>query len=437
MAASDPWGQRLTTSAETATAYDDLLGAWLRLEPAVPDALRRVIDLDPEFALAHAVGVVLGTGGWPGISPEEHLAALAATPEPGTERERSFVAAAVLGGERGVWESLPRWRRHADAWPGDVPALTVLNMVLCWSTDRESVREAEDRLWEARVAVGDDPTLLAALAMHAQDRGDLDTAWELGQRGLRLAPASAVSAHPVAHVHLESGDHADGLGWLDPFVAAQDPESVMAGHLGWHCALHLLELDRGPEALARYTELAVRERQRLLDGSSLLWRCQLAGLCPPGTDPAGPEGATAVVEALGDEPELPFTFLGMHLLLAHADRADAPALRRLARRTARWSAPGAAELLPGLALALAAVVEDDPAAAAGELLALEHGFPRYGGSHAQREVLEDTLIRALVGAGRVEEAAERLRARLDRRPSGRDAALLGSVTGPRVPQRAL
>ena len=53
---------------------------------------------------------------------------------------------------------------------------------------------------------------------------------------------------------------------------------------------------------------------------------------------------------------------------------------------------------------------------------------RYGGSHAQREVFEDTLLQTLAMAERYEEATTRLQARLDRRESRLDANLLARVT---------
>ncbi|PWG73263.1 tetratricopeptide repeat protein 38 family protein, partial [Enterococcus hirae] len=49
---------------------------------------------------------------------------------------------------------------------------------------------------------------------------------------------------------------------------------------------------------------------------------------------------------------------------------------------------------------------------------------RLGGSHAQREVFEDTLIEAWLRAGEGEQAAAVLRERLSRRPSARDEAWL-------------
>jgi len=90
-------------------------------------------------------------------------------------------------------------------------------------------------------------------------------------------------------------------------------------------------------------------------------------------------------------------------------------------------------MLPLLADGLAAFVEGDHAKAADSLLRFEPYAGRIGGSHAQREVLEDTVIHALVRAGRLDEAASRLRVRLDRRDSRLDSGLLAeTVSGGRA-----
>ena len=95
--------------------------------------------------------------------------------------------------------------------------------------------------------------------------------------------------------------------------------------------------------------------------------------------------------------------------------------------------PGTATLLPDLASGLAAFVEGDHAKAAEALLRFEPHQWDVGGSHAQREVFEDTLIHALVRAGRLDEAATRLRVRLDRRESALDTGLLAeTVSGGRA-----
>lgn len=53
--------------------------------------------------------------------------------------------------------------------------------------------------------------------------------------------------------------------------------------------------------------------------------------------------------------------------------------------------------------------------------------PNLGGSRAQLEVLDDTLIEALRRSGRSAEARERLAQRLQRRPSNRDRDWLSRI----------
>ena len=55
-------------------------------------------------------------------------------------------------------------------------------------------------------------------------------------------------------------------------------------------------------------------------------------------------------------------------------------------------------------------------------------LPRIGGSHAQREVFEDSLIVAYLGSDQPAKAAALLRSRLARRPSVRDRGWLATCS---------
>jgi hypothetical protein len=55
-------------------------------------------------------------------------------------------------------------------------------------------------------------------------------------------------------------------------------------------------------------------------------------------------------------------------------------------------------------------------------------LPRIGGSHAQREIFEDTLIIAYLRSGQAAKAEPLLRSRLGRRSSARDQAWLAQCT---------
>lgn len=77
--------------------------------------------------------------------------------------------------------------------------------------------------------------------------------------------------------------------------------------------------------------------------------------------------------------------------------------------------------------ALRSFADGDTMATANLLIAIEPSLPNLGGSQAQLEVLDDTIIEALRRSGRSSEARERLEQRLKRRPSYRYRNWLSQV----------
>ena len=84
--------------------------------------------------------------------------------------------------------------------------------------------------------------------------------------------------------------------------------------------------------------------------------------------------------------------------------------------------------------ALAAVVRRDWPRAVLRLGPLLPLVARVGASRAQHEVVEETLLYALVSGGAYERAAGLLAARLDRRPSPLDRRRLDALGGPPAPR---
>lgn len=386
------------------------------------DLVRRVIEADPEFAVARATAALFAAL----MAQDFHAASEVRAALDGRaehEWERSFVAATQTLVDHGRWVAQPQWLAHHDSYPGDLMGLIVAAFTLIMGTDPTGDDEAEARARRSLDHVGgDDAMLLGFLGMAAQDRGDLEEAHRLASRSLELEPGGFSGAHPFAHVYFESGDHVGGIDWLDAWLPSADQDAAFLGHLVWHSALHHLAVGDAEGALARYPDCGGSPSGgRLIDGPSLLWRCQLLGHVPPATDPERPRVSELVAGFIDD---VPFTFLGAHVALALATAGDADGLRRFAHNAGSFTAPGAADMLPDLAIGLAAYVEGDHARSADALLRFEPKARHLGGSHAQREVFEDTLIHALIRAGRLADASTRLRVRLDRRDSRLDTGLL-------------
>jgi hypothetical protein len=84
-------------------------------------------------------------------------------------------------------------------------------------------------------------------------------------------------------------------------------------------------------------------------------------------------------------------------------------------------------MLGPLASALADVVAGEYAAAADALARLRPSMYRWGGSRAQRDVVEDVLVDAAIRGGRHDLALAVLGERLERRPSRWDEAAVARV----------
>jgi hypothetical protein len=421
-----PPGLRLSTDADTAALWAVFLHRYGTRRSGAADALRAVIAADPALAVARAAAVLLAALAGEDFDRDAELAA-ARRGAKAHDWERSLVEATMTLASQGMWPSRPSWERHHDRFPGDLLGMELVIFLTLMSSDPGARQAALERGLRTEAVVGEHPQLLGFRGMMAQDRGDLDEAHRLASRALELDPTGFSGGHPMTHVYFEGGDHAAGADWLDGWLPETDQEADFGSHLVWHSALHHLALGHQETAIERYRHCAGRRGPGgLVDGTSMLWRCQMHGLVPPGADPADVPVAEVVAPLTTN---VPFTFVGLHVALGLATAEDADGLRRFAANAAGFTAPGSAELLPDVALGLASYVEGDHAAASDRLLARERDFVRFGGSHAQREVFEDTLIQALIRAGRLAEATTRLQARLDRRESPLDAALLARAHG--------
>lgn len=226
--------------------------------------------------------------------------------------------------------------------------------------------------------------------------------------------------HALAHVHYESGAHQAGRDWLDGWVAGQGRGAVHRAHFSWHIALHELALD-DPAAVRRrwFAQLApgrvVTGVRALVDSGSLLWRARLSDSW------LGELPAADVLDTVAhDVLERPATaFTALHAAVALAAAGDLPALHRL-RDHASGADEVQREVIVPLCEAFAALVEERFHEAARGLDALLPVLRRVGGSAAQREVVEETLLYALVSAGRCDAARRLLDSRLDRKEAPRD-----------------
>ena len=161
----------------------------------------------------------------------------------------------------------------------------------------------------------------------------------------------------------------------------------------------------------------------LVDSCSLLWRWAIT---PGAVDVPEVKPVAAVIEDdLLDQPPTPF--MALHSAVTLCALGETERLARLDRWAARHDDPTYAEVVSPLSAALHSLAAGDPSTAADRLTDLLGAVWRLGGSDAQREVVEDTLIAALLAAGRFDEARAVIERRLDRRTCRRDEAFLAAT----------
>jgi tetratricopeptide (TPR) repeat protein len=425
----DRYDLPLTTASDRAAAFyrdgvDRMLSAWHGAE----DAFDRAIAEDPGFALAHIARARLHQLNMEGAEARAKAMHAGELATHATMREIRHVEimAAVI-------ESKPKLavtgaEAHLDQYPRDALVLSLL--LGAFGLYAFSGRPDHDA---ARLAIcerhaghyGEDWWFLSYLGWSHTEAGNLGTGRSLAERAMSLRSENANAAHGLSHAMFEQGDMEAGRKFLAQWLPAHDRLSFLHGHLWWHVALTALDAGDLDGALAIYQQQikpAGRPYPPLniyTDGASLLWRLSLAGK-------AGLEPHWRDVAAYGDRhfPQAGAHFADVHYALVAAAIGSDALQTRLAQLEAREAGgklapgPSAIEICRGVQ----AFADGDNDGAIRILEPVMSDVVRIGGSHAQRELWEDTLIAAHLRGGHGDEAAKLISARLDRRPSARDEA---------------
>lgn len=409
---TDRYGLELSTASQAARdAYVEGVDLFLSANFGSEAAFERAIAHDPAFALAHA--------------------ALARTLQLYAKLDRAKASAArarELGAklprrEKGNVEMLASLvdgagppplafaQAHLAEFPRDVMVLAPCTGVfgLIGFSGRPG-REIEQAVQLDALAdeYGEDWWFLSTHAFALSETGRVDAARKLIDRSLELYPRNAHGAHVYAHVLYENGEDAAGLAYLEQWLEDFPRAAQLHCHLSWHVALWKLEAGKFDDALRVYSS-DVRPGgswgppiNTLSDSASFLWRLQLAGL----------RNETYLWHevrdyALREFPRAGITFADVHSAIAFAAAGDEASLQRLTSQLLERQSAGklaAGPIVPALAEAFGAFAGGDWSAAAARIAPRLAEHERIGGSRAQRDLIEITLIAALAKAGRRAEA---------------------------------
>jgi hypothetical protein len=323
-------------------------------------------------------------------------------------------------------------RMHASEYPRDALPLSLALGVfgLLGFGGRVDHHEAQlALLQELAPHWRDDWWFLGYLGWAYIETGEVEVGTRLVERSLAGNPRNAHAAHQRAHGFFESGDAAAGADFVEAWLSDYERAGHLHCHLSWHLAL--FELERGNTERAREIYLdsirpSVAQSAPMLSlavSASFLWRWWLYDLTPPLEE----HWAEVAAHARRHFPRASLAFADLHAALAEAATRD---VQGLAERIAGLhSLADEGRLPPGMVAPMlctgaAALARGDDAEASGLLATAIAELPRIGGSHAQCEIFEDSLIVAYIRSGQSANAEQRLRGRLARRPSLRDETWL-------------
>jgi len=409
---ADRYGLELSTSSQAARdAYVEGVDLFLSANAGSAAAFGRAIGHDPAFALAHAA---LGRTLQLYAKLPEAKVAVARARELGARlprRERANVEMLASLVDGAGPPAFAFAIAHLAEFPRDVMVLAPCTGVfgLIGFSGRAGREKEQLAQMEALApAYGDDWWFLSTHAFALSETGQIARARKLIDRSLELYPRNAHGAHVYAHVLYENGEDAAGLAYLENWLREFPRDAQLHCHLSWHVALWKLETGKADEAMHVYSR-DVRPGaswgppiNTLSDSASFLWRSQLAG--------HRKEAAhwQAVRDyALKEFPKAGVTFADVHSAVAFAAAGDTASLQALVAQLREREGAGklaAGPIVPALAEAFGAFAGADWNTAAGHIAPLLGEHERIGGSRAQRDLIECTLMAALAKAGRREEA---------------------------------
>ncbi|MER6053079.1 tetratricopeptide repeat protein [Streptomyces sp. NPDC001793] len=430
---ADRHGHAMTdTGTEALGHYEQALEDLLFFRPRIEETARSLLTAAPRSPMGHALVAYLGV-----LGTEEAYAAAA--------RDIFTAFSAGLDADR----LTPRERMHlaaGEAWlagdlrtagrilgeitvahPRDLLALFAGHHHDFLTGDALRLR---DRIGGALDAWDeDDPHYGPLLGMYTfglEENGHYEHAEQTGLSALERRPRDVWAIHAVAHTYEMRGRFGDGTRFLDARTDAWSDGTLLTVHNWWHYALFAMEAGDTARVLEVY-DAAVHHgdspdvAMELIDAAALLWRLYLAG-----EDQDDRWAAVADAwERRDDGPH--YAFNDAHAVMAYVGAGRLERAERLVRDRERWLARTPAGPAPanramtadvGLPVcrALLAYGRKDFAGAVGLLLPIRHRLSDFGGSHAQRDAVQRTLVEAALRAGHHDLARTLLSERSRLRP---------------------
>jgi len=267
--------------------------------------------------------------------------------------------------------------------------------------------------------------LLGMQAFGLEECGQYEAAEKAGRAAISHHVDDVWAIHAVGHTYEMRGRFEEGIAFLDCHSASWTSSNFLKVHTSWHKGIFALEQQDYGAALAICDETlscdqSLRTALEMADAGSLLWRLHLDEV------DVGARWEPLAEAWASKDPTCWYVFNDLHAILAMIGagrQAEAEAI--VARMEASVLSPdrlvsnGLAMASAGLpvAQALAAFGHGDYGQTVSLMAPVRHQLSIFGGSHAQRDVFQRTLLVAARRAGQTAFAQILCQERLQVRPN--------------------
>jgi tetratricopeptide (TPR) repeat protein len=387
--------------------------------------IQAAIDAEPQFAAGHCVRaglMVMSSDRMAAPLLSQSIEAVENLGKRANERERAHAAAARSWLHGDFAGSIRRYGEILIDYPHDLLALQIAHVGDFFLGASSMLRDRIAQVlpaWDAST-----PAYSYVLGMYAfglEETSLYSRAEDAGRRALELNPRDAWAVHAVTHVMEMQGRVRDGVDWLTSRELDWSVNNGFAFHNWWHLALFHLDAGEIPQVLDLYDRRirasASQVPLEMIDASSLLWRLTLRGV-----------DVTARWQDLARcwEPfaeHAYYAFNDAHAVMAFLGAQRFELLQRTLAAMERKAGGSDTNAMMtrdvGLPLARALV-----AFASGRydetvslLAAIRVHAYRFGGSHAQRDLIHLTLTEAALRSGHGKAARALAAERTQLKPS--------------------
>jgi tetratricopeptide (TPR) repeat protein len=380
------------------------LSASYQLDPLA--TIQKAIDTDPTFAMGHALRAGLAVmatdrGAVPML--QESVEAIEALGRRAVDRERAHAAAARAWLEGDFAGAIHRYGDILLDYPQDLLALQVAHVGDFFLGASSMLRDRVAQVlptWDSSM-----PGYGYVLGMYAfglEETALYSRAEDIGRRALDTNRRDAWAVHAVTHVMEMQGRLRDGIEWLTTRENDWSVNNGFAFHNWWHLALFNLESGNYARVLELYDQriraTASEIPLEMIDATALLWRLELRSASVGDRW----QKLAASWEPLAEHSY--YAFNDAHAVMAFAAAGRSELVQRTIAAMERKAAGSDtnAMMTRDVGLPLARAVAAFAAGRYGDTIALLQPIRtianRFGGSHAQRDLIHLTLVEASLRA---------------------------------------